>query len=103
MINDLDLHTPEGSGSGLVDGADAFSTMVEMEIQFIDDPESEEDNVNIGIFSQFFTDWVIQGDWVNNTIWTNNKCLTDPILKILKGCRIEGKYINIRMDLVMCM
>ena len=84
LIDDLDLITPEGEPSGIVSNEELFSTMVELEFQFMTD-----DELDVVIFTGFMSSFVVSNEWVDHTIWTNPSCLEDGIY-----CKIQRKYIS---------
>ena len=81
LIDDLDLITPEGEPSGIVSNDELFSTMVELEFQFMTD-----DELDVSVFTLFMTSFVVRNEWVDHTIWTNPSCLEDGIY-----CKIQRK------------
>ena len=79
-MDQFDEHTPEGEKSGL-SAAEVYSTMVELEVQFLE----KEIEANTAIFIDFFKLLIVQNDWVADTLWLNKKCLDDnTYCKILR-------------------
>ena len=77
----LDLNTPNVGPSGVDYSADVFSTIVELEFQYMTD-----ENLDIAIFTSFLKTFVVKQAWVDNKIWTNPGCLEDGVY-----CRIQRK------------
>ena len=81
LIDDLDLISPKEGPSGIVSNDEVFSTMVQLEFQFMTD-----DELDVAIFTSFMNSFVVTNEWVDHIIWTNPSCLEDGIY-----CKIERK------------
>jgi hypothetical protein len=87
LIDDLDLNTPPLESSGLVTSNEVFSTMVEIEVQFMDD---NRDGLAISIFRAFFSSFIVKDGWVDNTLWIDPACLAESQNPSSQVCPIRG-------------
>ena len=66
LIDEFDWHTPAGQKRGMVDGAEAFSTIVWLEIQFMSR------DVEAWLVKEFFKTYMIQNNWIDDKLWVNS-------------------------------
>ena len=99
LIDDLDLITPPLEKSGIVDmdtelseTEKIFSTMVEIEVQFMDD---NREGLAISIFRAFFSSFVVKDSWVDNKIWIDPGCLAQTQNPSSQVCPIRGTYFTL--------
>ena len=103
LIDDLDRITPRRENSGIVNNEnEVFSTMVELEIQFMADTV-EEGSLEISIFRSFLSTYIAKENWVDNTLWIDEDCVIDwkepPFVK----CHVKGNYaIVVLLKLSIC-
>ena len=95
MIDDLDRITPLRENSGIVNNDnEVFSTMVELEIQFMADTT---EGLEISIFRSFLSTYIAKDgtSWVDNTLWIDPDCLLDTKEPPFVICPVKGNYFNV--------
>lgn len=93
LIDDLDLITLRDDNDNLLPSGDlanapVYSTMVEVEIQFLTDNNPDLDPTT---FKSFLPAWVIENSWIDNTLWIHPDCWEDMKGTYLR-CPIYSKY-----------
>ena len=109
MIDDLDLITKRDDKDNLLTSGEVprfsdeatdepiYSTMVEIEIQFLTDDNPDLDPTN---FNSFFPAWVLNSQnpsktgWIDRKIWINPLCVQDMQADRQK-CKIIRKYFYV--------